>query len=369
MYQEYYDKAIAKIVRNSRKIGARFPHVAVNEDGSFNEEPRFFWTGGFWAGMLWLAYRETHQLNLFETACEIEDKLDEPLDQFLNIHHDVGFMWTLSALAHYRMTGCEKSRVRCLKAASHLAGRFNLAGRYIRAWNDPRRVDVAGTVIIDSMMNLPLLFWASKETGDPRFKHLAVAHANTVITKMLRSDNTVPHIAVFDENSGEKKWNLGGQGKAPDSIWSRGQAWAIYGFAIAYRECGDPIYLETAKKIATKFMSLLPDDGIPYWDFCAEESEKFVKDTSAACCAASGMLEIAKLCEDEVEAERFKSCAETLLSTIAEKCSCFDDQTQGIVKYGTVNYPKGQYINVPIIYGDFFFVEALSKLQDKNGLF
>lgn len=367
--EQAYQASLDKIRRNCPVIGVSFPHVAIGPHGEYNNEKPNFWTGGFWGGLLWLAYRETFDPKLLETAIALEQVQDRPLDEYMHIHHDVGFMWLPTAVAHYRQTGCPESRVRGLKAASHLMGRFNLNGRFIRAWNDEVFENSQGWAIIDCMMNIPLLYWASKELNDPRFSQVAVAHADTVLKSFLRPDGTVPHIVHFDPQTGEKIENMGGQGKSADSAWSRGQAWAIYGMAISYRETGHQRYLDAAKKVARKFWSSLPDDKVPYWDFCTEEKDTWVKDSSAACCAASGMLEIARLVDDPEESAFFTNCALELLQSMVDHCACFDDTTQGIIRYGTVSYPANRHVNVPIIYGDFFFVEALAKWKGLPGLF
>lgn len=364
-----YAASLDKIRRNCDVIGAAFPHVANGPHGEYNRENPSFWTGGFWGGLLWLAYRETHDPKLLETAFALEEAQDRPLDEYLHIHHDVGFMWLPTAVTHYRMTGCPASRTRGLKAASHLMGRFNLNGRFIRAWNDEVYADSQGWAIIDCMMNIPLLYWASRELKDPRFAQVAMAHADTVLKSFLRPDGTVPHIVRFDPDTGEKIENLGGQGKGPDSVWSRGQAWAIYGMAISCRETGCTRYLDAARKVARTFWAALPEDKVPYWDFCAVGEERKAKDSSAACCAASGMLEIARLTDSPEEQTFFTDCALQLLQSMIDHCACFDDSTQGIIRDGTVSYPAGRHINVPIIYGDFFFVEALAKWKGLPGLF
>lgn len=369
MFAQAYHKSIDKIITNSGHIGSTFPHVAIEADGSYNREPPFFWTGGFWGGLLWLAYRETKQKSLYELACQIEEKQDEPLNEFLQLHHDVGFMWLPTAVTHYRQDGNADSRLRAVKAASLLAGRFNPAGNFLRAWNNDVEDNCQGIAIIDCLMNLPLLYWAWKEFSDPRFKHIAMAHADRVLTSFVRQDNTVPHMVRFNPETGEKIEELGGQGKASDSAWSRGQAWAIYGFALSYRETGEKRYLEQAMKCAQWFMSHLPQDFIPLWDFSSEEKDWHVKDTSAACCAASGILEISELVENLQEKRQFRNMAEKLLESLILNCACFDNTTEGIIRYGTVSYPVNRHVNVPIIYGDFFFVEALTKVLGKKGIF
>lgn len=368
-WQDTYETAIKKIERNCEKIGAAFPQAACEANGAYNREKPSYWTGGFWGGLLWMGYRASQNAKMFELACEIEDVLDQPLEEFVDLGHDVGFMWYPTAVCHYKMTGCEKSRIRGLKAASILASRFNINGRFIRAWNEREGEDCRGLAIIDCLMNLPLLYWASKELKDSRFAQIAAAYTDTALTYFVREDSTVPHVMSFDSETGICLGPAIGQGRGTQAVWSRGQAWALYGFAIGYRETGKKEYLETAKSISMKFMDNLPEDGAPYWDFNSEKEHQYARDSSASCIAASGMLEIVSLLEDEKEKEQYRSDAKTILNRIIENHVCFDDRTEGIVRMGTVNYKAKKYINMPIIYGDFFFVEALGKLLGFPGLF
>lgn len=369
IFKEAYQSAIQKTIRNSQSIGVAFPQVALGEEGRYNRERISYWTGGFWGGLIWLAYREKKSERLFELACEIEQAQDGPLNEYIHMHHDVGFLWLPTAVFHHRMTGCETSKVRGLKAATILASRFNLNGRFIRAWNDDVREDSKGFAIIDCLMNLPLLYWASKELNDPRFKQIACAHTDTVLQYFVREDFTVPHIMGFDAETGSVIGPVAGQGKELDSVWSRGQAWGIYGFAIGYRETGDIRYLNTACAMAKHFCDYLPEDGIPHWDFCTSEKDCYARDSSASCIAASGILEIAELMSDQEEKEYYLNCAKDILRKIIQNYTCFDDRSQGIVSMGTVNFIRNCHINVPIIYGDFYFVEALGKLHGLPGIF
>lgn len=362
-----YTESLNKIQTLNKKIGASFPHVCL--DGHYNCEDTSFWTSGFWGGLLWLAYRETQDEALRGTAESIEEKLNVPLQQFYDIHHDVGFMYLPTSVVNYQLTNNEESRRTGLIAASHLAGRFNLSGQFIRAWTDRVDPDSTGWAIIDCLMNLPLLFWASKEENDPRFKHIAIAHANTVLKQFVREDWTVPHIVSFNPETGEKIENLGGQGLGPDSAWSRGQAWAIYGFAIMARETGDVTYLTAAKNIANYFLSHLPDDKVPYWDFRTADKDKHVRDSTAAACTASGLLELSMLLKDETERAFYYESALTILKGLYDHYSDFSNRQDAILTKGTVSYPVNRHVNVPIIYGDYYFVEALVKLKGKKGLF
>lgn len=199
------------------------------------------------------------------------------------------------------------------------------------------RAESQGVVIIDYMMNLPLLYWAGKELGDPRFYQIAQAHADMVMEVFVRPDFTVFHVVQFDAETGEYMQPVYGQGKSPDSVWSRGQAWAIYGFAVSFRETGKQEYLDTAKNMARHFYESLSDDLLPLWDFCSDEQDAYAKDASAACIAASGMLEMARFLAEGEEKTYFISCAEALLRCLIERCARFDDGTQGIIDMGTVN--------------------------------
>lgn len=208
-----YEQAIQKEMHNSTAIGAAFPHAAPG--GQYNREAPEFWTGGFWGGILWLVYRRTKDPGVYKILNEIEKKLEQVLDDYVNMHHDVGFMMLPTAVAHYRWNGNEHSRVTGLKATNLLAGRFNLAGRFIRAWNDGEWENSQGLAIIDCLMNLSLLYWASKEIKDPRYTQIAHAHAETVLKNFVRDDGTVCHIVRFDPHTGERIGTVGGQGKAP----------------------------------------------------------------------------------------------------------------------------------------------------------
>lgn len=365
--EEALERCLDRIGQNMERIGEHFPHVAY--DNVYNDQGPAFWVSGFWPGLLWLRYQGTKDEKALELARRLEDVMDSVLDGFMTLHHDVGFMWLPSAVIDYKLTGNEASKIRGLKAASHLAGRFNLAGQFIRAWTDRVQVGTQGWAIIDCMMNIPLLFWASKETNDPRFYHIAKAHADTVLRCFLRPDNTSAHIVSFDPYTGEKIENLGGQGKDPDSAWSRGQAWAIYGMAVAYRETGKEEYLTASKNVAAYFLSHLPGDKVPYWDFRTDEANKWVKDSSAAACAASGLLELHSLVKEEAEKQFYLDQALAILKGIYDNYFIASDDSQAMISCGTVNYAKKKHVNVPIIYGDYFFTEALLKLKGLTSIF
>jgi unsaturated chondroitin disaccharide hydrolase len=355
---DVWGRIVSKVEVTSQRISDTFPYVSLN--GKYNNDASDWWTNGFWPGLLWLIYQETGNERLKEIAISCENKLDEPLHAFTGLHHDVGFMWVPSSVAQYKLLGSEESKVRALTAASHLAGRFNVKGRFIRAWNPPERV---GWAIIDCMMNLSLLYWASAQTGDPRFRHIATEHADMALREFIRPDGSVHHIVCFDPETGDRIEALGGQGYSPDSAWARGSAWALYGFAISYRYTQDERYLEAAKRAAQFFVAQAPLDKAPPWDFRAPTQPETAEDSSAAACAASGMLEIAQLVPEE-EASFFTEKAVALLKMLDTRYGTWDDPTEeGLLRGGTANFPKRHYVEVPIIYGDYYFAEAIGKLR------
>ena len=361
---------MAKLYVTTRSVGTRiFPYTTQNGRfvNFYDKEINDWWTDGFWTGILWLLYEETHDNVYREYARELEKKLDEAMDNYMTLHHDVGFMWLLSSVADYRLTGDRKARKRGLHAAGILAGRFNPSGNFIRAWNDVEKEErKTGLVIIDSMMNIPLLYWASEEEQDPRYQAIAMRHADTVRKYAIRPDGSVKHIMEFDPVTGEYIKNHTGQSFSEDGSWSRGQAWAIYGFALSYLHTGKEEYLNTAKTVAHYFISALQDDPIPPCDFRSPETPLYL-DTTAGVCAASGLLEIAEAVPLS-ERKMYRGAAVRILKAVEERCCNWSHSEDSIVQNGTEAYHFGEK-NIPIIYGDYFFLEAILKLKGSRQLF
>lgn len=370
----WYNKALddikIKVDKTSVRIKDSLPHVTI--DGIYSDEsfkPRW-WTNGFWPGILWMMYKETNEEKYKEYAELCEVKLDAALHDYYAIDHDAGFLWHLSAVANYKQTGNEEAKRRGMIAASHLASRFNVNGNFIRAWDwiEPDTGEAhTGWAIIDCMMNLPLLFWASLQVNDPRFRSLAMKHADTVLREFIREDGSVNHVVSFDPYTGERIESIAGMADAPDSAWARGTAWAIYGMTLAYKYTDEKKYLDAAKKVAKFFISNLPEDYLPVWDFRATKETRHVKDSSAAACTACGLLEMSYLCEGD-ESKYYYNKAESILKSLYENYSSFSDNSEGLIKMGTVNVPRNKFLNTSIIYGDFFFIEGILKLNNKKDI-
>ena len=346
--------------RNQDKI----PYTA--KDGVFDDMTDlnpYWWTNGFWGGLMWQLYSATGEKLYKEAACKNEEKLVKNLMSYHGMDHDSGFKWLLTAVANYRITGDEQSMDRGLIAANSLAGRFNPAGRFIRAWNDGGDGQNAGVVIIDAMMNLPLLYWASEVTKDPRFAQIAMAHADTARREFVRADGSVHHIVTFDPQTGKRLKALGGQGYEEGSSWTRGQAWALYGFCLSYLHTGKQEYLDTAKQVADYFLENIPENGLIPVDF-RQPKEPAWEDDSAAAIAASGLLEIAG-CLSLEEGQSYRGAAEKLLKALADYRCNSDLKADHLLERCTAAYHDEQH-EYPIIYGDYYFVEGLLKLTGQG---
>ncbi|WP_042159479.1 glycoside hydrolase family 88 protein [Paenibacillus gorillae] len=349
----------AKLSVMHETIGDKSPHVA-GADGKYDDQRVDWWTSGFWPGILWIAHEMTGEEKYKTSAWSWDERLERQMIEKNSFDHDVGFHFLPTAVFKYQLTGDADAERRALFAANFLAGRFNLNGRFIRAWNS----DMHGWSIIDTAMNLSLLFWATRQSGDPRFEQIAKAHADTVLRHFIREDGSVNHIVCFDPHTGLYDETRGGQGAAPDSGWSRGAAWALYGMANTFRYTADRAYLRAAQRVAHYFVANLPEDNVPHWDFRADvQLDNEPRDTSAGAIAASGMLELAELLPEK-EGRVYRQAAERILQSLHDHYATWeDDSHEAMLLHGTGHKPAGQNIDVSLIYGDYFFVEAIAKLN------
>ncbi len=363
--EETWKKVEAKLSAEVDRLGDLIPYIP--KDGKYEDRgtPATLssWTNGFWAGTLWQAYNATGDEKYKNTAQAIEERMDEALRIGIKMSHDLGFLWMHLGAADYKLTGSEIAQTRTLHAANLLAGRYNPDGHFICAWNG---MDRPGWVIIDCMMNLTLLYWAYEQTGDPRYKQVAMHHADKCLTDVLRPDGSSYHIVAFNTNTGETEWYPDCQGYGPESAWSRGHAWAIYGYALSYKHTGEKRYLDAAKAVAHYFLANVAQTGnVPLVDFRAP-AEPVMYDSTAAMCAACGMMEIAEHVPEFEKALYMNGAAEMVKATAEMFCN-WNVEEDGILGGGTVAYHRGpEEIHVPIIYGDYFMVEALLRMQEKD---
>lgn len=371
--QEWVGEALEKVREKmqwvSEKNRDKIPYT-TGADGSYDDrsdESRGWgmddglnwWTNGFWGGIMWLLYQDTGEERYQEIARISERKLEKCYDQYYGLHHDVGFMYLPTAVADYRLTGNEEGRRIGMHAANLLAGRFNPVGKFIRAWNQNEDNDTRGWAIIDCLLNLSLLYWASEESGDPRFRQIAMMHADTVLANFLRPDGSVCHIVEFDPESGRMVKSYGGQGYGDGSSWTRGQGWAVYGFANSYTHTGKKEYLEAARKVADYCIANLPESGIIPVDF-RQPQEPAWEDSCAACVIACGLLEVARHVSDS-EKEKYENAAVTILHAIADTRADWTENCDAIVQNCTGAYHSPEH-HFTMVYADYYFIEGLYKL-------
>ncbi|GKX28200.1 glucuronyl hydrolase [Vallitalea longa] len=328
----------------------------------------FVWTPSFFTGMACLAYNETNKpMYLKWLNCFYDKYYHKIFDTPMNTMHDLGFLYSPYSVALYKLTGDVNQKKVAIKAAEELAKRFMVKGNYIRAWGRlddkiPEYVseelsknhfftESKGLAIIDSMMNIPLLYWATEVTGNSYFADIANAHAHMTLKYFIRDDYSVYHAYRFDEKTGEPIGGTNYCGYSDESYWARGAAWAIYGFAIAYRYTHKAEYIEAANKLANEFIENIKETIVPIWDFRLPENEKPNKDTSAAAVAACGFIEIAKLTDNGkmlIWADR-----------IIEKLSEQEYLNEDINCPGMLKQSNGR--DVYWICGDYFYMEAIYK--------
>lgn len=367
--KEVLQKVQEKMAWVSEKNKDRIPYT-TDENGNYDDradESREWklddglnwWTNGFWGGILWLLYQDTHEERYAQIARYSEKKLEKCFEQYEGLHHDVGFMFLPTAVADYKLTKNKDSFRIAMHAANLLAGRWNPVGKFIRAWNQVEDSDTRGWAIIDCMFNISLLYWASEESGDPRFRQIAVMHADTVLKNFIRPDGSVCHIVEFDPETGEMVKSHGGQGYGEGSSWTRGQGWAVYGFANSYAHTGKQEYLDAAKRVAHYCMANIPENGIIPVDF-RQPKEPAWEDSCAACVIAGGLLEVANYVPD-LEKEMYLHAAVKLLKGIADTRADWTRSCDAIVQNCTGSYHSSEH-HFTMVYADYYFIEALYKL-------
>ncbi len=335
----------------------------TTEKGQWKKNSIGWWTNGFWPASMWQMFRMTGDELYREEALRAERMLDEALENFKDLSHDVGFMWLIHSGVRYRLEKNQDSYDRTLKAAYILASRFNPNG-FIRAWNGEGR---EGWAIVDCMMNLPLLYWASEMTGDPRFRQIAMIHADTTMKHFVRSDGSCNHIVIFDPENGAFLDNPGGQGFATGSSWSRGQSWALYGFVLSFLHTGKTEYLDTAKRIAHYFIAQISDDWMPRCDF-RQPQQPVIRDNVAGNVAACGLLELSRAVSELEGRFYFESAVKILRSQEKDAANWALDDPAIFTKCTSAYHDlPGRHITMN--YGDYFFIEAVNKLSGDPLLF
>jgi unsaturated chondroitin disaccharide hydrolase len=369
--QRAFDLCVRKTRANIQQLAAEPKAAPWAVDGNYFAHPEGFneignWTSSFFTGMALIAWRETEDEFFLRQLLRLAPAYREKaLNPKFHSHHDMGFLYSLYSIALYKLTGDQSHRETGLAAAEALYLRFNQKGGFIRAWGQLGTTEHDNMAIIDCMMNLPLLYWASRESGDKKFHDAAVRQADNTLKHFIRPDDSVFHAYRFDLKTGQP---LGGDnycGRAVDSHWARGTGWAIYGFALSYRYTGDKNYLDAARRLARKFNQELNGDDLPVWDFKLCIGEKSLRDSSAAAVVVCGYQELEKLGAADAQISRMK---ESLLQNLcADKNLNFDETCPGILRDGQVGADgPGSAQNAYMSWGDYYLMEALDRELHKS---
>ncbi len=322
------------------------------------------WTNGFWTGMLWLAYELTGADRYRKAAeAQVRSFHDRVVRQINVDHHDLGFLYSLSCVAAFKLTGCRLAREAALKAAELLLARFLPRAGIIQAWGDLTDPEQAGRMIIDCNLNLPLLYWASVETGEDRFRRAADAHIKNAETYIIRPDASTFHTFYLDPLKGRPRSGATHQGFSDSSCWARGQAWGISGFPLVYRYCRDDSLIASSSRLANYFLNRLPNDLVCCWDliFTGDEDQR---DSSAAAIAACGLLELDKwIAPNDPDRAAYHNAAQAIVRSLAENYAFAPgDPGNGLLAHGVYHMPKGVGVDECCLWGDYFYLEALVRL-------
>jgi len=355
--------AVAAVARNAAHFGARFPEPS-SKGGVYAAMDNTEWTNGFWTGMLWLSYELTGEAS-FRTVAEAHVASFDvrQRERLATNHHDLGFLYSLSCVAGYKLTGSVQAREAALGAASLLLDRYFAGAGIIQAWGDLNDPAQRGRMIIDCNLNLPLLYWASETSGDLRYREAADRHIAQAARYIVRADGSTFHTFFFEADSGKPRAGRTHQGYSDDSCWARGQAWGISGFPLVARHNGDTRLLELGKVLANYYLNRLPEDGICYWDLLFTDGAE-PRDSSAAAIAACGLLELAsRLPLLDPQREQYERAAAGMVMTLSEQYFNHNGAPgAGLLRHGVYHKPNNIGVDESCIWGDYFYLEALMRL-------
>ncbi len=361
-YRKEMDFIEGIVKRNASEYKYSFPNPQ-STDYIYYHAAFTGWGDGFFNGMQMLSYEDTKDPVFLESAKDHLKIFEHRLDYDLGIdHHDMGFLYSLGCVSIYKVTGDEHAKEVALRAADRLMGRYVPKGKFIRAWgkmNDP----VGNRLIIDCLLNIPLLFWATEVTGDNKYREVAEAHLDTTLKVIIRDDFTTFHTYFFDPQTGAPDHGQTAQGASDDSVWARGQAWGVYGAALAYHYTRDEKLIEIFKGLTRKFVELLPSDYVPYWDMIFSDGSGEERDTSAAAIVACGVLLMRKY----MDVSEFMPVVENMLAALSANYTArrLDFKTNIILTDAMYSKPAGHKAEANI-WGDYFYTEAVYRMLNPD---
>ena len=355
-------QALELVDHNMIKFGERFPWPATKQ-GEYVLMDNTEWTNGFWTGMVWLAYDVTRDEKYRILGEKHVDSFLHRIENKIEVdHHDLGFLYIPSCVSAYKLTGNQNARKAALLAADQLASRYQEKGGFIQAWGELGAEDNY-RLIVDCLLNIPLLYWAAEETGDSSYVDMANTHYKSTVETAFREDASTFHTYYFDPKTGEPVKGMTRQGYADDSSWARGQAWAIYGTALQYYANKDESIFPDFKAVTNYFLNRLPEDNVPFWDLIFTDGDLQSRDSSSSAIAVCGMHEMLKyLPETDPERQVYQQSMHTMMRAMMTNYTYEDLNTENaLLRHGVYSWHSGKGVDEGNIWGDYFYLEALVR--------
>ena len=364
------DLVIKQIDANMEYFKEKFPSSAT-KNNQYGIIENIEWTDGFWTGLLWLAYEYTGDEKYRELADKNVASFKNRVEKDIELdHHDLGFLYSLATVSGYKLTGSEDAREASIKAANKLISRYQEKGEFIQAWGELGSKDHY-RFIIDCLLNIPLLYWASDETGDAKYRNIANKHFVTSCNNVIRDDASAFHTFYMDNETGKPLRGVTRQGYSDDSAWARGQAWGVYGIPLNYRYTRNESCFNLYEGMTNYFLNRLPKDNVCYWDLIFNDGEDHSKDSSAAVIAVCGMHEMNKyLPEVDENKEVYKYAMHNILRSLIENYMNPEiEPGKPVLLHGVYSWHSGKGVDEGNIWGDYFFLEALIRFYKDWNLY
>ncbi|WP_195632394.1 glycoside hydrolase family 88 protein [Enterocloster bolteae] len=364
------DRVADQVRCNMEYFGTRFPSSATRNQ-TYGVIDNIEWTDGFWTGLLWLCYEYTGDDAFKNLALKNVDSFLNRVEKRIELdHHDLGFLYSLSCVAGYKLTGSAEGRKAGLLAADKLMERFQEKGGFIQAWGELGARDNY-SLIIDCLLNIPLLHWAFLETGNPVYRNAAVRHYEAACNNVIRDDASAYHTFYFDPGTGEPLKGVTRQGYSDDSAWARGQAWGIYGIPLNYRYVKDDSAFNLFQGMTNYFLNRLPEDQVCYWDLIFTDGSNQSRDSSAAAIGVCGIHEMLKyLPEVESDKNTYRHAMHCILRSLMERYTAPEIKPGNpVLLHGVYSWHSGKGVDEGNIWGDYYYMEALMRFYKDWNLY
>lgn len=364
------DRVADQVRCNMEYFGTRFPSSATRNQ-TYGVIDNIEWTDGFWTGLLWLCYEYTGDDAFKNLALKNVDSFLNRVEKRIELdHHDLGFLYSLSCVAGYKLTGSAEGRRAGLLAADKLMERFQEKGGFIQAWGELGARDNY-RLIIDCLLNIPLLHWAFLETGKPVYRNAAMRHYEAACNNVIRDDASAYHTFYFDPETGEPLKGVTRQGYSDDSAWARGQAWGIYGIPLNYRYVKDDSAFNLFQGMTNYFLNRLPEDEVCYWDLIFTDGSNQSRDSSAAAIGVCGIHEMLKyLPEVESDKNTYRHAMHCILRSLMERYTAPEIKPGNpVLLHGVYSWHSGKGVDEGNIWGDYYYMEALMRFYKDWNLY